>query len=45
EGDFTQEEIQLAVQNGFEGVTLGKKTLRTETAMVAACLILNLKNS
>ncbi|MBL0355837.1 MAG: RNA methyltransferase [Chitinophagaceae bacterium] len=39
EGDFTNTEIQLALQNGFTPVALGDTRLRTETAgMVAACL-------
>lgn len=32
EGGFKQEEIEFAIKNGFEAVTLGKKRLRTETA-------------
>ena len=44
EGDFTNEEIALATQQGYEKVSLGKTTLRTETAGVAACHILNLIN-
>ena len=32
EGGFTQEEIELAVNDGFEAVTLGHRILRTETA-------------
>ncbi len=42
EGDFTDQEIALATQNGFEAVSLGKSRLRTETAGVVACHILNL---
>ena len=42
EGDFSEEEIQLAIQSGFEPISLGPNTLRTETAGVAACHILNL---
>lgn len=42
EGDFTQEEINLALQNNFEPVTLGNTRLRTETAgIVAATLLVN----
>ena len=37
EGDFTDEEIRLALSNGFEGLTLGDYRLRTETAGVVAC--------
>jgi 16S rRNA (uracil1498-N3)-methyltransferase len=42
EGDFTPEEIQLALQNDFVPVSLGNTRLRTETAgVVAATLLLN----
>ena len=42
EGDFTQKEIDLALQNGFQPVSLGETRLRTETAgVVAAALIMN----
>ncbi len=44
EGDFSSEEITLAQQQGFQAVSLGKSRLRTETAGIAACLILNLTN-
>jgi 16S rRNA (uracil1498-N3)-methyltransferase len=37
EGDFSEEEIHLAVAAGFEPVHLGQSRLRTETAGVAAC--------
>ena len=40
EGDFTKEEIHLALQNNFTPVALGNTRLRTETAgMVAATLL------
>lgn len=40
EGDFTQEEIQLALENNYQPVALGNTRLRTETAgMVAATLL------
>jgi len=43
EGDFTPEEIQLALQNDFAPVSLGNTRLRTETAgMVAATLLVQL---
>ena len=32
EGGFEESEIQLAMENGIEPVTLGKRILRTETA-------------
>ncbi len=44
EGDFTTSEIQLALENGFEAIGLGKSRLRTETAGIAACHIINLIN-
>lgn len=44
EGDFTTEEIELAMKAGFIPVSLGKSRLRTETAGMAACHILNLIN-
>jgi 16S rRNA (uracil1498-N3)-methyltransferase len=36
EGDFSEEEINKAIQNGFQPVTLGENRLRTETACLAA---------
>ncbi|MEO7312612.1 MAG: RsmE family RNA methyltransferase [Chitinophagaceae bacterium] len=40
EGDFTKEEIQLAMDNNYISVALGNTRLRTETAgMVAATLL------
>lgn len=40
EGDFTPEEIQLAVASGFHPVTLGATRLRTETAGITAAVLL-----
>lgn len=37
EGDFSAEEVSLAMQNGFIPVHLGASRLRTETAAVVAC--------
>ena len=37
EGDFSVKEIELAIQNNFTPVTLGKTRLRTETAAIVAC--------
>ena len=45
EGDFSIEELKTAVDHGFKKVSLGPSRLRTETAGVAACHILNLINS
>jgi 16S rRNA (uracil1498-N3)-methyltransferase len=42
EGDFSIDELEAALSNGFKKVSLGKSRLRTETAGVAACHILNL---
>jgi 16S rRNA (uracil1498-N3)-methyltransferase len=40
EGDFTAEEVQLAIRNHFDAVSLGENRLRAETAgMVAATLL------
>jgi 16S rRNA (uracil1498-N3)-methyltransferase len=44
EGDFAPEEIEAARQAGFSPVSLGRSRLRTETAGIAACHILNLIN-
>jgi 16S rRNA (uracil1498-N3)-methyltransferase len=40
EGDFTKDEIKLAMQNGFVPVTLGETRLRTETAGIVAAVLL-----
>ena len=40
EGDFTNTEIEMAVQNNFVPVTLGETRLRTETAGIVAATIL-----
>jgi 16S rRNA (uracil1498-N3)-methyltransferase len=37
EGDFTTEELNIALSNGFQAVSLGNYRLRTETAGVVAC--------
>lgn len=41
EGDFSKEELQMAAENDFKTVTLGKSRLRTETAGVFAVSVLN----
>lgn len=41
EGDFSKEEVVLAQSIGFQVVTLGSSRLRTETAGVVACTIIN----
>jgi 16S rRNA (uracil1498-N3)-methyltransferase len=45
EGDFTPEEARLAMDHGFEKVSLSPHRLRTETAALTACQILNFINS
>lgn len=40
EGDFTEDEINLAVKTGFTPVSLGSSRLRTETAGIIACSII-----
>lgn len=42
EGDFSVDEVQLAIDNGYESVTLGKSRLRTETAGLQAVAMANL---
>lgn len=38
EGDFTEQEIQLALDSGYTPITLGETRLRTETAALVACM-------
>ena len=45
EGDFSDEELALADSRAFKKVSLGPSRLRTETAGLAACHILNLANT
>jgi len=42
EGDFSPEEVDAAVKNGYRCVHLGPYRLRTETAGIAACHTINL---
>ena len=44
EGDFSPEEVELARRQGFSEISLGDARLRTETAGVVACHIVNLVN-
>lgn len=44
EGDFSPEEVEKALANGFTPISLGKSRLRTETAALVACHTLNLMN-
>lgn len=41
EGDFTPAEVQLALEQGFQPVSLGNTRLRTETAGMVACVLMN----
>ncbi|HEY3405191.1 MAG TPA: 16S rRNA (uracil(1498)-N(3))-methyltransferase [Ohtaekwangia sp.] len=45
EGDFSSVELSLALESGFQKVSLGSSRLRTETAGIAGCHILNLVNT
>jgi 16S rRNA (uracil1498-N3)-methyltransferase len=40
EGDFTKEEVMLAVKHGYIPVSLGETRLRTETAGIAAAVLM-----
>ncbi len=40
EGDFTPEEVELAVDAGYQPVSLGSTRLRTETAGITAAVLL-----
>ncbi|NOX47465.1 MAG: 16S rRNA (uracil(1498)-N(3))-methyltransferase [Chlorobi bacterium] len=44
EGDFSPEEVDLAINHGFKPVSLGSSRLRTETAALYACCVVNLRN-
>ncbi|MEQ9660273.1 16S rRNA (uracil(1498)-N(3))-methyltransferase [Fulvivirga sp.] len=44
EGDFTLEEVALALNNGFQKISLGQSRLRTETAGISACCLFNMIN-
>ena len=45
EGDFSPEVVRLAVENGFEEITLGTQRFRTETAAVMAVAMVAIKNT
>jgi 16S rRNA (uracil1498-N3)-methyltransferase len=45
EGDFSKGEVSKALSQGFKEATLGEERLRTETAALAACHIVDLKNN
>ena len=44
EGDFSPEEIDFALANGFEEITLGTQRLRTETAALVAVVMASVLN-
>jgi 16S rRNA (uracil1498-N3)-methyltransferase len=44
EGDFSPEEIEMALANGFEPISLGESRLRTETAALFAVSTLHVLN-
>ncbi|GGE56260.1 16S rRNA (uracil1498-N3)-methyltransferase [Pedobacter psychrotolerans] len=44
EGDFTPEEVDLALNKGYKPLTLGENRLRTETAALAVCFEINYLN-
>ncbi|WP_424961646.1 16S rRNA (uracil(1498)-N(3))-methyltransferase [Ekhidna sp.] len=45
EGDFSADEVAIAKASGFQLVSLGQNTLRTETAGFVACCMVNVENS
>lgn len=44
EGDFSEQEIKLALDKGCQAISLGHHRLRTETAALAMCIQLNTVN-
>lgn len=42
EGDFSEEEIRMATDNGYRSITLGNARLRTETAALSALMMAQL---
>jgi 16S rRNA (uracil1498-N3)-methyltransferase len=44
EGDFSEEEVTLALAQGYQAVSLGETRLRTETAAWVACHTIHLLN-
>ena len=41
EGGFSDDEVRLAMEYGFVPVSLGEARLRTETAAIVACMMVN----
>lgn len=44
EGDFSSEEIEMALASDFIPVVMGKNRLRTETAGIAACMLVTMRS-
>lgn len=44
EGDFTPDEVNMALHTGYNAITLGNTRLRTETAALQACFEINYLN-
>jgi 16S rRNA (uracil1498-N3)-methyltransferase len=44
EGDFSENEVELAVKSGYKEISLGQSRLRTETAGIAAVHTISLMN-
>jgi RNA methyltransferase, RsmE family len=44
EGDFSEQEVDEALQNGFKSISLGSSRLRTETAGLVACNTIQILN-
>lgn len=42
EGDFSIDEVKLAMDHGYESISLGRSRLRTETAGLSAVMMANL---
>jgi 16S rRNA (uracil1498-N3)-methyltransferase len=42
EGDFSIDEVEAAIQQGYKSVHLGKSRLRTETAGLSAVMMMQL---
>ena len=45
EGDFSIDEVKLALEHGYRAVSLGRSRLRTETAALVAVHMMQLKNA
>lgn len=45
EGDFSEEELRMAFDSGYQSINLGESRLRLETAGIVACHSIHLLNS